>query len=70
MTAQEIVARAIDAAGEAGGIDEVRAIAELGPGAMLFSRADMATLIDAYGTPADALYAIQLEAQRTRERWP
>jgi len=64
MTAQEIVARAIDAAGEAGGINEVRAIAELGPGKMVFAEDDMATLVEAYGTLADALYEIQREAQR------
>jgi len=58
------VTLAIDAAGAAGGIDEVRAIAELGPGKMTFSDTDMATLVDAYGTPADALYEIQREAQR------
>jgi hypothetical protein len=64
LDALEIVRRAIDAAGAAGGINEVRAIAKSGPGEMTFSDTDMATLVDAYGTPADALYAIQLEAQR------
>jgi hypothetical protein len=31
---------------------------------MEFSESDMAVLVDAFGTPGDALYAIQLEAQR------
>jgi hypothetical protein len=62
MKAQEIVRRAVDAA-EAGGIEEVRAIAKSGPSEMAFSDVDMATLVEAYGAPADALYAIQLEAQ-------
>lgn len=62
MTAEQIVARAIDAAGQAGGRDE--AIAAKGPGAMVFSDEDMGVLVEAYGTPGDALYAIQLEAQR------
>ena len=64
MTAEQIVARAIDAAGQAGGRDEVEAIAAKGPGAMVFSDEDMGVLFEAYGTPGDALYAIQLEAQR------
>ena len=64
MTAEQIVARAIDAAGQAGGRDEVEAIAAKGPGAMVFSDEDMGVLVEAYGTPGDALYAIQLEAQR------
>lgn len=64
MTAEDIVRRAIDAAGQAGGIDEVAAIAEKGSGEMVFSAEDMATLVEAYGSPADAMYAIQLEAQR------
>ena len=64
MNAEQIVRAAIDAAGQAGGIDEVEAIAAKGPGEMEFSDEDMATLVDEYGTPADALYAIQLEAQR------
>jgi len=63
-TAQQIISRAIDAAGEAGGIDEVSRIAAKGPGAMTFSDEDMGVLIDAYGSPGEALYAIQLEAQR------
>ena len=64
MTADQIVRAAVDAAGQAGGIDEVSAIAAKGPGEMTFSDEDMATLVEEYGTPADALYAIQLEAQR------
>jgi malonyl CoA-acyl carrier protein transacylase len=64
MTAQEIVKSAIDAAGAAGGIYEVLAIAVRGPGNMVFSEDDIVTLVEAYGTLADALYAIQLEAQR------
>jgi hypothetical protein len=64
MTAEQIIKRAIDAAGQAGGIDEVSAIAAKGPGEMTFSDEDMMALVEAYGTPADAMYAIQLEAQR------
>lgn len=64
MIAEQIVKRAIDAAGQAGGIDEVAAIATKGPGEMVFSDEDMATMVEAYGSPGDALYAIQLEAQR------
>ena len=63
-SAVEIVTRAIDAAGQAGGIAEVEAIAANGVGAMTFSARDMTTLLEAYGSPADAMYAIQLEAQR------
>jgi hypothetical protein len=63
-SAIEIVTRAIDAAGQAGGIAEIEAIAAKGTGAMTFSDEDMATLIDAYGSPGDAMRAIQLEAQR------
>jgi hypothetical protein len=39
-------------------------IAAKGPGEMVFSDEDMATMVEAYGSPGDALYAIQLEAQR------
>jgi hypothetical protein len=60
MTAEQIVARAIDAAG----IDEVSTIAAMGPGNMAFSDEEMAALVEAYGSPGDALYAVQLEAQR------
>jgi hypothetical protein len=63
-TAEQIVTAAIDAAGQAGGIDEVERIARRGTGSMTFSDDDVATLLDAYGSPGDALYAIQLEAQR------
>lgn len=62
--AEKIVARAIDAAGQAGGLDEVEAIAAKGPGEMVFSDEDMVVLVAEYGTPADAMYEIQLEAQR------
>jgi hypothetical protein len=61
---RRIVEGAIDAAGQAGGLDEVSAIARKGPGEMTFSDDDMAALVEEYGTPADAMYAIQLEAQR------
>lgn len=64
MRAEQIVERAIDAAGQAGGIDEVAAIAAKGPGEMTFSEEDMETLLAEYGTPGYALYMIQLEAQR------
>ena len=64
MTAEQIVRCAIDAAGQAGRIDEVSAIAAKGPGEMTFSDEDMAVLVETYGTVGDALYAIQLEAQR------
>jgi len=64
MTAEQIVSSAVDAAGQAGGIAEVSAIAAKGPGEMTFSDEDMATLVEEYGTPADAMYAIQFEAQR------
>jgi hypothetical protein len=64
MNAEQIVHAAIDAAGAAGGVDEVAAIAAKGVGAMTFTDADMVTLLAEYGTPGDALYAIQLEAQR------
>ena len=64
MTADQIVRAAVDAAGQAGGLDEVLAIAAKGPGAMTFSDEDMTILVEEYGTPAAALYAIQLEAQR------
>ena len=63
-SAVEIVTRAIDAAGQAVGIAEIEAIAAKGTGAMTFSDEDMATLIDAYGSPGDAMRAIQFEAQR------
>jgi hypothetical protein len=63
-TAEQIVRAAVDAAGQAGGRDEVEAIAARGPGDMVFSDEDMATLVEAHGSPADALYAVQLEAQR------
>jgi uncharacterized membrane-anchored protein len=63
-SAFEIVTRAIESAGEAGGIAEIEAIAANGIGAMTFSARDMSTLLEAYGSPGDALYAIQLEAQR------
>jgi hypothetical protein len=62
-TAEQIVKSAVDAAGQAGGIDEVSAIAAKGPGSMVFSAKDMAILIVAYGSVGDAMYAIQLEAQ-------
>jgi len=63
MTADQIVRAAVDAAGQAGGIDEVEAIAARGPGAMTFSDEEMALLVEEYGSPGEALYAIQLEAQ-------
>ena len=63
-SAIEIVTRAIEAAGQAGGIAEVEAIAANGVGAMTFSAGEMAILIEAYGSPGDAMRAIQLEAQR------
>lgn len=63
-TAEQIVDRAIDAAGEAGGYDEVAAIAAKGTGHMTFTDEEMATLIEHFGTAGDALYAVQLEAQR------
>ena len=63
-SAVEIVTRAIEAAGAAGGIAEVEAIAANGPGAMTFSDEDMAILLAAYGSPGDAMRAIQVEAQR------
>ena len=63
-SAFEIVTGAIEAAGAAGGIAEVEAIAAKGPGAMTFSDEDMAILLEAYGSPGDAMRAIQLEAQR------
>jgi hypothetical protein len=64
MSAIDIVTRAIEAAGQAGGSAEIAAIAANGPGSMTFSDEDMATLLAAYGSPGDVLYAIQLEAQR------
>jgi hypothetical protein len=64
MNADQIVKSAIDAAGQAGGLDEVQAIAAKGPGDMVFSAEDMATLVAAYGSPGEALDAIQREAQR------
>ena len=63
-SAVEIVTRAIEAAGQAGGSAEILDIAANGPGAMTFSEKDMSVLLEAYGSPGDALYAIQLEAQR------
>jgi len=63
-TADQIVQAAVDAAGQAGGRVEVEAIAAKGPGAMTFSDEDMDILVEEYGSPRDALYAIQLEAQR------
>jgi hypothetical protein len=68
-TAEQIVSRVIDAAGQAGGRDEVEAIAAKGPGAMTFSDEEMAVLVEAHGTPGDALYAVQLEAQRRVSAW-
>lgn len=67
-TAQQIVDAAVDAAGQAGGLEEVSAIAAKGTGNMTFSDEEMATLVEAYGTPADALYAVQAEAQRRVSR--
>jgi hypothetical protein len=64
LTADQVVSRAIDAAGQAGGRDEVEAIAAKGPGHMAFSEEEMVVLVEAYGSPGEALYAIQLEAQR------
>ena len=63
-SAVEIVTRAIEAAGQAGGSAEIEDIAANGPGAMTFSDEDAAVLIEAYGSPGDVLYAIRLEAQR------
>ena len=63
-SAFEIVTRAIEAAGAAGGFAEIEDIAANGVGAMTFSARDMAILIEAYGSPGDAMRAIQLEAQR------
>lgn len=63
LTAEQIVRATVDSAGEAGGIDEVRRIAANGAGDMTFDEASMAVLLEAYGTPGDAMYAIQLEAQ-------
>ena len=63
-SAVEIVTRAIEAAGQAGGIAEIEDIAANGVGDMTFSDEDMSILLDAYGSPGDVLYAIQLEAQR------
>ena len=63
-TAEQIVDQIVDAAGQAGGFDEVRAIAASGAGAMTFSPEDMSILIEAYSSAGDALYAVQLEAQR------
>ena len=63
-SAVEIVTRAIEAAGAAGGIAEIEAIAAKGPGAMEFSEKDLAILLEAYGSPGEAMRAIQLEAQR------
>jgi hypothetical protein len=54
----------VDAAGQAGGIDEVRRIAERGFPSECLTEKNMADLIEAHGTPGDAIYAIQLEAQR------
>ena len=63
-SAVEIVTRAIEAAGQAGGSAEIEEIAANGPGAMEFSAREMEILLEAYGSPGDAMYAIQLEAQR------
>lgn len=63
MNANEIVRKALDAAGQAGGSDEIARIAEIGPGEMTFSDGDMAVLVDGFGSPGEALYAIQLAAQ-------
>lgn len=63
-TAGQIVTRAIDAAGQGGGRKEVEAIAARGPGHMEFSAEEMAVLVEAYGSPDEALYTIQLEARR------
>ena len=63
-SAFEIVTRAIEAAGAAGGSAEIEEIAANGVGDMTFSASDMAILLDAYGSPGVALYAIQVEAQR------
>jgi hypothetical protein len=64
LTAEQIVRAAVDAAGEAGGVDEVRAIAAHGAGDMDFAADDMVTLLTEFGSEAEAMYAIQLEAQR------
>jgi len=68
-SAIEIVTRAIDAAGQAGGIAEVAAIAANGVGAMTFLARDLAVLLEAYGSPGEAMRAIQLEAQRRVSAW-
>jgi hypothetical protein len=64
QVAEQIVSRAVDAAGQAGGLDEVLAIAAKGAGDMTFSDEDLQILIAHYGTAAAALYAIHLEAKR------
>lgn len=64
LTAEQIVRAAVDAAGQAGGIDEVMAIAARGVGAMIFSALDTAVLVEAYGSAAVAMRKIQLEAQQ------
>jgi hypothetical protein len=56
-------ASVVDHAGQAGGIDEVARIAERGFPAEHLSEQDMADLLEAHGSPAEALYAIQREAQ-------
>jgi hypothetical protein len=67
-SAIEIVTRAIDAAGAAGGIAEIEDIAAKGPGAMTFSARDLVILLDAYGSLGDLMRALQLEAQRQVSR--
>ena len=63
-SAFEIVTRAIEAAGAAGGIAEIEDIAVNGVGVMTFSASEMLVLLEAYGSLVDAMRAIQLEAQR------
>jgi hypothetical protein len=61
--AEQIVMAAVDAAGAACGIDEVRRIATKGPGDMYFSLGDMAILVEEYGSFYAALHAIQRTAK-------
>lgn len=63
MNAENLIDEILDGAGQAGGSDEIDSIAKKGYQGDLSEEA-MAVLLAGHGTPGDALYAIQLAAQR------
>ena len=61
--AANLIDEILDGAGQAGGTDEIDSIAKDGYQGDLSEEAQ-AVLLAEHGTPGDALYAIQLAAQR------